>query len=694
MQLVRGFLLLALSLQSMCVRRETEQMLEQSMAKQGRPGSCRTEIISPSALDVWTASYLIVSWRVCAEDAEDFDQVVIHVDGVSYSRTSQTDGSFKIFGLQDGPHVVYIAALDSQGRELEVSGRLRVSFEIRRGESLLGALAGKIRRGESVCTGWDDGATKDLGDEGYRDLTFVTAAINIGRRHGNISFEEDYIGNILHILALKIPVVIHMQEEYAHLVEPYLHSKATIRRKELSDLTAFKHFDDVETLRVSQRWQGFNKIYNPAKMELYNALVMSKIFWLEEVVEENPFGSSQFFWMDAGLCVRFVQPPLNLQALHLQSRRFLIYSMDLSYDEGLDVHGFPQDAHMKYSGKAANVLLRGNIFGGTGESIRVVSRKMDEVLNMTLKDGYMGTEESVFTLTCARHADLCNVVSVSDNHLQTEMPCRMFLDLSHRRPEARLIFPAAGSVVNPEHAFVLTDVSSFDLGQDGQVCITWDNGRSCSNKTLLLLQDLPIGRLEVQVELIGWDGLPVFASAGGELLVELAVPSSMDWGGVVLDTRQAMGDLLSERSLSGRGMVLGISCSYIKEEMAAYTPYGGHVEVLDWSDRQLLCSPCQEEAAKCIASGSLDFVYVCPPSLGEQAHLDQLLDCLDDSVSDAGLVAGGSYYTVTAPDGSLVHIIQKVVDQWGEKTNVSIQVTQELQHRSWYFSPRRKQLPR
>ena len=29
--------------------------------------------------------------------------------------------------------------------------------------------------------------------------------------------------------------------------------------------------------------------------------------------------------------------------------------------------------------------------------------------------------------------------------------------------------------------------------------------------------DLPIGRLEVKVELIGWDGLPVFASTGGEV---------------------------------------------------------------------------------------------------------------------------------------------------------------------------------
>ena len=120
----------------------------------------------------------------------------------------------------------------------------------------------------------------------------------------------------------------------------------------------------------------------------------------------------------------------------------------------------------------------------------------------------------------------------------------------------------------------------------------------------------------------------------------------------------------------------------------------------------------------------------------------------DKLTSLPGLVAGGNYYTVTAPgyfiystemhssqqktDGSVANIIQKVVDQWGEKTNVSIQVsrgrgkwgkeeergggerreeeeregrrkdessadeqvTQELQHRSWYFSPRRKQLPR
>eukprot|EP00960_Hanusia_phi_P062216 765092-Hanusia_phi.AAC.7 len=179
------------------------------------------------------------------------------------------------------------------------------------------------------------------------------------------------------------------------------------------------------------------------------------------------------------------------------------------------------------------------------------------------------------------------------------MPCRMFLDISHYRPSARLVFPREASAVHPEYVIVLTDgqtiqdtkdylsllaVSSFNLGQDGHVCVTWgkelsvdptglmieaEGGRACSNTTLLLLQgrlpsltllsphciaDLPIGRVEVKVELIGWDGLPVFASAGSEvgqsheccasslrqLFVELAVPARMDWEGLVLDSRSAM----------------------------------------------------------------------------------------------------------------------------------------------------------
>eukprot|EP00960_Hanusia_phi_P062215 765092-Hanusia_phi.AAC.6 len=299
---------------------------------------------------------------------------------------------------------------------------------MRRGESLLGALARKIRHEGEGCF-FEDHLLACLMrvfqlryPKMYKKVSCQqTMAINIGRRHGNISFEDDYVGNIRHMLGLRIPVVIHMQEIFrrrnmlisssrtctpsqSSAEKKYQISKVLVGivLTSLTLRTAFKHFDGVESLRVSQEWQGFHKKYlvvislesflmrcffryNPAKMEYYNALVRDKS--RGEVVEENPFGSSQFFWIDAGLCegrretkgalttcqgVRFVQPPLNLQALNLRSHRFLIYSMDLrsekllallccdgvaygSSEDGIDVHGFPQEAHVKYSGKAANM---------------------------------------------------------------------------------------------------------------------------------------------------------------------------------------------------------------------------------------------------------------------------------------------------------------------------------------------------
>ena len=63
------------------------------------------------------------------------------------------------------------------------------------------------------------------------DITFVTAALDIGRRHGNISFEDDYIGNLRHILSLGVPLVIHLQSKHAPLIEPYLHARSIIRIK-------------------------------------------------------------------------------------------------------------------------------------------------------------------------------------------------------------------------------------------------------------------------------------------------------------------------------------------------------------------------------------------------------------------------------------------------------------------------------
>ena len=91
-------------------------------------------------------------------------------------------------------------------------------------------------------------------------------------------------------------------------------------------------------------------------------------------------------------------------------------------------------------------------------SVQAAANEIDKVLQTTLSAGYMGTgtqftfftgtkvqiltleerpEESAMTLGCARERQraLCEVISVSDNHMDTEMPCSMFLRLSATGPQ-------------------------------------------------------------------------------------------------------------------------------------------------------------------------------------------------------------------------------------------------------------------
>jgi len=538
---------------------------------------CESLITSPAAGDLWTASYLIVQWRLCPIEEMTAAAIIVRIDGLEMSRGHPSAGRFTIHGIANGWHTVDIVATDQQGATMDLGSRMNVRFEVERGESLLGSMSKRVEAGEFGCIDAQHQAAvgekeTDRGDSHVgsvvctenQDFTLVTAAINIGRRHGNISFEDDYVGNLRHILSLRCPVVIHLQKQYVPLVEPFLHKRATIRIKDVADLEDFKHAAAIEALRTSDTWAGSHKAYNPAKMQHYNALVMSKLYWLAEVAQEDPFKTKDFLWIDAGLCVRFVDAPLQLQDVRSLLNRFLVYAMHYSYADGGDVHGFPQEAHVKFAGTGASQLLRGNIFGGSADAVRDAVAEFDRVIQQTLEAGYMGTEESAMTVGCTRARHLCHVISVSQNHLETEMPCNMFARISASGPRVSILFPPTNPTItlHPEAFFVSANVSHFILGQDGSLCVTWSTGRTCStSSSTLLLTNLDAGDIDMRAELLGLDGLPL-ASSGEPLSItlSLAVSESMDYDGEWYDTLSTLGADLASRPgvlLSGSALVIG-----------------------------------------------------------------------------------------------------------------------------------------
>lgn len=98
--------------------------------------------------------------------------------------TSSNRGRIVVWSIPDGPHDISINFPDSPGTVLSSH------FISERGESLLGGMA---RRNPQPPP------RRACGED---DITLVTAALDIGRRHGNTSFVDDYIGNLHHLLAL------------------------------------------------------------------------------------------------------------------------------------------------------------------------------------------------------------------------------------------------------------------------------------------------------------------------------------------------------------------------------------------------------------------------------------------------------------------------------------------------------------
>lgn len=74
-----------------------------------------------------------------------------------------------------------------------------------------------------------------------------------------------------------------------------------------------------------------------------------------------------------------------------------------------ETHGFVQKKFDEYAGEQVSRVSRGGLFGGPARLMQQVTNIYDLILSKTLSDGYMGTEENIFTLLTYLYPDLCNV---------------------------------------------------------------------------------------------------------------------------------------------------------------------------------------------------------------------------------------------------------------------------------------------
>ena len=152
---------------------------------------------------------------------------------------------------------------------------------------------------------------------------------------------------------------------------------------------------------------------------MYNPLVMSKMYLLHDAVILDKFNSDKLFWIDAGLTntvnVGYFTHDKVLDKIESLSDNFLFVCFP--YQAENEIHGFDINIMDSITGERVDKVCRGGFFGGSKSNIRKLNGVYYDLMNSTLSNGYMGTEESLFSILMYTQSSMIDYVEIESNGL-------------------------------------------------------------------------------------------------------------------------------------------------------------------------------------------------------------------------------------------------------------------------------------
>lgn len=258
------------------------------------------------------------------------------------------------------------------------------------------------------------------------NTTLVTGLWDIGRENlqegWSRSFENHYLNKFNQLLDIDNNLIIFGDSE----LEKFVWNKRQPSNTQfvLRDLNWFKSefFNKIQEIRTNPSWYnqaGWLKDSAQGSLELYNPLVMSKIFLLNDARILDKFNSDNLFWIDAGI-TNTVHPGYFTHD-KIQNKLGNIFNkfsfIAFPYDANNEIHGFTYPKINDYAKQDVKLVCRGGLFGGNKSNIENINNLYYGILNQTINDGYMGTEESIFSIMLYKHSDLIDYVEIDGNGL-------------------------------------------------------------------------------------------------------------------------------------------------------------------------------------------------------------------------------------------------------------------------------------
>jgi hypothetical protein len=258
------------------------------------------------------------------------------------------------------------------------------------------------------------------------NITLVTGLWEIGRgelTEGWSRSFDHYLENFEKLLMIDNNLIIFGDDELETFVKERRSDENT--QFIVRDLEWFKnndYYQKIQDIRSNPEWynlSGWLRDSTQAKLEMYNPLVMSKMFLLHDAVILDKFNSQKLFWLDAGITntvnVGYFTHDKVLDKIDNLFDRFMFVAFP--YDADKEIHVFNIDSMTEIVGQRVDKVCRGGFFGGSKNIIREMNNLYYDLMMSTLNKGLMGTEESLFSIMTYTNPKNVDYVEIESNGL-------------------------------------------------------------------------------------------------------------------------------------------------------------------------------------------------------------------------------------------------------------------------------------
>ena len=310
------------------------------------------------------------------------------------------------------------------------------------------------------------------------NITIVTGIWDIGREglaEGWSRSYQHYLEKFDRLLEIEENMIIFGDEELQSFVMKKRKSENTqFITRSVDWFKNNEFYNNIQTIRNNPDWRnlaGWLPESTQAKLEYYNPLVMSKMFLLHDAKIMDRFDSKYLFWLDGGI-TNTVHPGYFTHDKVFEKLEKYISKFSFicfPYEANNEIHGFEFSKLNELAGGHVNKVARGGFFGGPKDSIGEINGIYYNLLNTTLRDGYMGTEESIFSIMCYKNSNLINYFEIEGNGLIG----KFFEDLKNDKLEIKSEYKVKGVAKKPlDYSDVGLYVITFNSPKQFETLIT------------------------------------------------------------------------------------------------------------------------------------------------------------------------------------------------------------------------------